>query len=359
MSKIIIIGVSHHNTLGMIRCVGFAGYRADLVLIDGYKSFLSKSKYLDKVYYIDSIDKLKSFFDTHYIEGNEKSIIISCTDQVESFLDIEYETLNNRFFFFNSGEKGLVTYYMNKQVQTQLAKENGISVPKSFEYSGDISEAIYPCLLKPVQSICGGKQVVICQNKNELKSGLSFFNSGDVVLVQQFLQKEHEIVVLGLSVNGNVSIPGYILKHRDFNGGTLYSTVKSINSLDSELVDNCKAMVRTMHYEGLFGIEFIYCNGRYYFIEINLRNDATTYALAVAGVNLPQTYIKAKVDGSELPKTYEVKELQSIVEFNDFKHRCSFGVSTIQWLKQFLNAKCKYYFCWKDPIPFFLAPFKR
>ena len=149
------------------------------------------------------------------------------------------------------------------------------------------------------------------------------------------------------------------MKHRDFNGGTLYSTVKSINSLDSRLVDKCKAMVNAMRYEGLFGIEFIYCNGLYYFIEINLRNDATTYALAVAGVNLPQLYIKAKVDGLELPKAYDVKELQSIVEFNDFKHRSHFGISTIQWLKQYFSAKCKYYFCWKDPMPFFYAPLKK
>ena len=358
MSKIIIIGVAHHNTLGMIRCIGFTGYRADLVLIGKCKSFLSKSKYLDNVYCLDGVDKLKYFFDTYYLDCKVKPIIISCTDQVASFLDFEYDNLKNRFIFFNSGKNGLVTYYMNKQVQTQLAKENGISVPKSFEYSGDISEAIYPCLLKPVQSICGGKQVVICQNEKELKSGLSSFNSGDIVLVQQFLQKEHEIVVLGLSVNGDVSIPGYILKHRDFNGGTLYSTVKSINFLDSELVDKCKALVNAMHYEGLFGIEFIYCNGLYYFIEINLRNDATTYALAVAGVNLPQLYIKAKAEGSELPKKYEVKELQSIVEFNDFKHRRCFGISIIQWLKQYLNAKCKYYFCWNDLKPFILAPFK-
>ncbi len=358
MNKIIIIGVAHHNTLGMIRCVGFAGYRSDLIIIGKSGSYVGKSKYLDSVYCLSKIEYLNNFFDTHYLDCREKPVIISCTDEVASWLDLEYEKIKDRFYFFNSRKSGLVTHYMNKRVQTLLAKENGISVPKTFEYSGDASEAIYPCLLKPIRSICGGKQVVICRNEKELESGLSSFNSGDVVLVQQFLQKEHEIVVLGLSVNGNIAIPGYILKHREFNGGTLYSTVKPINSMDAELVDKCKAIVKAMHYEGLFGIEFIYCNGRYFFIEINLRNDATTYALAVAGVNLPQLYIKAKIEGIELPKMYEVRELHSIVEFNDFKHRSRFGVSTLQWLKQYLSSKCKYYFCWRDIKPFFFAPFK-
>lgn len=358
MNKIIIVGVTHHNTLGMIRCVGSAGYRADLILIDHAGSFVTKSKYLDDAYCLNETEELLSFFESHYKECPDKPIIISCTDQVGSLLDENYEALKDRFIFFNSGKNGLATYFMNKQVQTDLAKEIGISIPKSFEYKGCIEEAVYPCLLKPVQSINGGKQVVICQNEKELEEGLTTFHEGDVVLVQQFVQKEYEIVLLGLSVNGEITIPGYILKHRDFNGGTLYSTVKPIEELDATFVSKCKTMISKMNYEGLFGMEFIYSNGQYYFIEVNLRNDATTYALAVAGVNLPGLYIKAKTGGMNLPNSYKVKELQSIVEFNDFKHRGHFGVSTSQWLKQYFGAKCKYYFSWKDIKPFFFAPFK-
>lgn len=359
MKKIIIIGISHHNTLGMIRCVGTTGYRADLILIDHSGSFVTKSKYLDDIYSFNETGEIISFLHSeHYKKFKDKPIIISCTDQVESLLDENYENLKERFIFFNSGKNGLVTYYMNKQVQTNLAKELGISVPKSFEYKENIEDAVYPCLLKPVQSINGGKQVVVCQNENELEEGHATFREGDVVLLQQFIQKEHEIVLLGLSVNGEIAIPGYILKHRDFNGGTLFSTVKSIDGLDASLICKCKAMIAKMNYEGLFGMEFIYSNGQYYFIEINLRNDATSYSLAVAGVNLPDMYIKAKTKGKKLPDSYKVEEIQSIVEFNDFKHRGHFGISTTKWLKQYLGAKCKYYFSWKDMKPFFYAPFK-
>lgn len=342
----------------MVRCIGAAGYRSDLIIIGDKLGYVAKSKYLDDVYCLESEMKLADFLCSHYCDCDEKPIIISCTDQVESLLDENYELLKEHFIFFNSGKKGLVTYYMNKQVQTNLAIELGISVPKSFEYKDNIEDAVFPCLLKPVQSINGGKQVVICQNEKELREGFAAFHDGDVVLLQQFIQKEHEIVLLGLSVNGEITIPGYILKHRDFNGGTLYSTVKSIDGLDASLICKCKALIAKMNYEGLFGMEFIYSNGQYYFIEINLRNDATTYSLAVAGVNLPEMYVKAKTEEKCLPNTYKVKELQSIVEFNDFKHRGHFGISATQWLKQYLGAKCKYYFSWKDSKPFFYAPFK-
>ena len=358
MNRIIIVGVTHHNTLGMIRCIGKAGYHADLILVGHGDSFVTKSKYLNNVYIINETCELLSVLNRNYNDGKEKPIVISCTDQVASVLDKNFENLSKKYIFFNSGQAGFVTYYMNKQVQTKLAEEVGASIPKSFEFKGEINKNVYPCLLKPIQSINGGKQVVICQDEKEFCDGISTFHKEDVVLVQQFVTKEHEIVILGLSVNGEIAIPGYIFKHRDFNGSTHYSTVKSIDTLDGAFIAQCKGMIRKMHYEGLFGIEFIYSNGTYYFIEVNLRNDATTYALAVAGANLPEMYIKAKTEDYKLPGEFNVKELQAIVEFNDFKHKEHFGVSTFQWIKQYLEAKCKYYFSWKDVKPFLYAPFK-
>lgn len=358
MKNIVVIGSAHHNTLGMIRCLGIAGYLVDLVIIGDSKNFLLKSRYVNKYYILNELDSLQNLLDTNYNREIEKSIIISCTDAVASYLDVRYEMLKDKFVFFNSGEANRVTNYMDKENQVLLAQKVGLLIPRSYVYCGTIENSIFPCLLKPLKSCKGGKQIVICNNKDDLIRGLLSFDSIDV-LVQQLINKEHEIVILGLSVNGNVIIPGYVLKHRDFDGGTLYSTVKPIDSLTANLVNKCKDMVLKMNYEGLFGIELIYSGGHYYFIECNLRNDATTYALAVAGVNLPDLYIKAKSGDAILPIKYSINEIKSIVEFNDFKHRKDFGISVFQWIKEYLSASCKYYFNWRDPMPFFYAPFKR
>lgn len=358
MRNILVIGTAHHNTLGMIRCLGMAGFKIDLILIGEIKKFLTHSRYLKKVLVLEDVEDLMNCLKANYSNQSEIPVIISCSDAVTSYLDKKYDEIKNHFYFFHSGEANRITKYMNKQHQVELANKVGIKTPHSYIFKGDISNTIYPCLLKPVQSINGGKQVMICYDQDELLKGLSSFEKSVEILVQQFIKKEHEVVILGLSVNDKVIIPGYILKHRDFDGGTLYSTVKPISSFPNEIVQTCKDMIKEMAYEGLFGIELIYIDGQYYFIECNLRNDATTYALAEAGFNLPALYVKAKIENVTLTTPYSVKEIKSIVEFNDFKHRKDFGISISQWLKEYFSASCKYYFNWRDPIPFFLAPFK-
>lgn len=358
METIVVIGSAHHNTLGMIRCLGIAGYLVDLVLIGGSKRFLLKSRYVNKYYVLNELDGLQDFLNTTYNKETKKTIIISCTDAVASYLDIRYEVLKSRFDFFNSGTANRVTDYMDKEIQVLLAQKVGLQIPKSYVYRGAIDKTVFPCLLKPLQSYIGGKQVVICHNETEFIKGVSSFENSIDILVQQLIKKEHEIVILGLSLKENIIIPGFIFKHRDFDGGTLYSTVKSINSLSESIVNRCKDMIRKMNYEGLFGIELIYSEGCYYFIEVNLRNDATTYALAKAGINLPELYIRAKTGNHLIPNILAVKEIKSIVEFNDFKHRKDFGISIFRWLKEYFSASCKYYFSRHDPLPFLYAPFK-
>lgn len=358
MSRIIVIGSAHHNTLGMLRSLGFAGFKVDLILIGHRKKFVSKSRYVNRLFVFSDFNELRQHLDANYRNETQKTIIISCTDAVASFLDQRYEELKHRFDFFNSGDTGRITAYMNKEYQVRLAKEVGLQIPQSYVYNGEINSSIFPCLLKPLCSSKGGKQVVICQNEVELLEGISSFKKNIEVLVQKFIKREHEIVVLGLSVNGRIIIPGYILKHRDFDGGTLYSSVKSICSLSRGLIKRCEDMINKLNYEGLFGIELIFCKGTYYFIEVNLRNDATTYALTKAGVNLPELYIKAKSEKIHISENFAISEIKSIVEFNDFKHRKDFGISIFQWLREYFGASCKYYFNWRDPMPFFYAPFK-
>ena len=358
--KIIVIGVTHHNTLGMVRCLGKAGYGVDyLVLTDGKDdSFVTYSRYVKKAITIKGDDCLLDILLGLKRDASETYVIISCTDGAAHILDVNYEILKEHFHFFNSGESGLMTNYMNKKIQTVLAEKAGLSIPWSKELANVGIEMAYPCILKPVQSINGGKQIIICKNELEFTKGKSTFDDGVEVLVQEFIKKESEIVVLGVSTQGGISIPGYIQKHREHDGGTTYSSVFDISSLPVNILNGCKKLVSSMHYTGLFGIEFLISGGNYYFVEINLRNDATTYALAVAGVNLPQLYINSLVDAGEYKEIGKVKHITSIVEYNDFKHRHESGVSFLLWLRQYIGAKCKYYFCLSDPLPFFYAPFK-
>ena len=45
MRNIIVAGVVHHNTLGMVRSLGLYGYKVDLVMV-GRSGYLSKSRFV-------------------------------------------------------------------------------------------------------------------------------------------------------------------------------------------------------------------------------------------------------------------------------------------------------------------------
>lgn len=356
MQKVIIIGSNHHNTLGMIRCLGRCQLDVDLILI-GHDGYVSKSRHINKTIVISDAAFLVETLLKHYGHEKDKPIIITCTDISEHILDINYDNLSDKFLFFNCQEQGRITHFMNKQVQADLAESAGLNVPYSQVYDDDLSDVTFPCIIKPNQSISGGKKVSVCNNLNALREALKDFSEIDSILIQPFIKKDGEIVVLGYASDNHIVIPGYIIKHRDNNGGTLYSSVSDSRQLPSEFIDKIKRFISYMNYDGLFGVEFIIDNGTFYFIEANLRNDATTYALAVAGANLADYYIKSKISNGFIPK-YEIKGIDAIVEFNDFKHRKENDVSIFKWLNQLRKSECKYYWDIKDPLPFLFAPFK-
>ena len=61
-NDIIVVGTSHHNTLGVIRSLGYKGIKPILLLISpDKKSYVAKSKYIKNAYYLDAEESLVSF----------------------------------------------------------------------------------------------------------------------------------------------------------------------------------------------------------------------------------------------------------------------------------------------------------
>ena len=99
-----------------------------------------------------------------------------------------------------------------------------------------------------------------------------------------------------------------------------------------------------MKYQGLFGIELIRGKHDYYFIEVNLRNDATTYAIAVAGFNLPLAFWKlCNGENVESIMRNEVRQINAMVEFEDFNFVLKRKVSLFRWIREYRLSECKYF----------------
>lgn len=353
-TDVIIIGLTHHNMYSMMRSFGEKGILPIVIIYGCEDSYIAHSVFCSDVYIVkDEISALQLLIDNK--EKWNNYCVITCTDAIGSVLDLHYKELVGCYHFFNCGQQGSLTRNMNKLYQTKLAKQAGFDVPESVE--GLLFEVIdcsinYPRIIKPVESIHGGKQIEICYDDNQYKKSLSAFSAEEKVIVQEFIEKEYEIVVVGLSVNENTYIPAYIHKHRDTKGGTTYSTVKTISELPINVIEACKAMSSKMQYEGLWGIELIKKNDSYYFIEMNLRNDATTYAINVAGVNLPLMYCQLKSGLMTRTPSMQIREVNAIVEFQDFIHVLKGEISIFTWWKQLNKAECRYLYSPKDVEPY-------
>ena len=352
INKINIIGTNHHNTLSMVRCFGEEGRKVNLFIYGDNHSFIASSKYVDNVsYYATASDAVAAI----PLDSSNKPLVIACSDEVASLMDLQYDVLRQGCHFFNAGETGRVTAFMDKQKQLHLAKECGFQAPSSIDVlPKDVvcTEVNFPCFIKPKASIYGGKNIAICQNEEELKTALKKYNPQYNILVQDFIQKDYEIVVLGASFGEKILVPGFIQKHREERGGTTYSTVRSIIELDQRLVEACRQLIKKIGYQGLWGIECIKQGDKYYFLELNMRNDATTYAMKVAGVNLPFLYMQLleKINSSIVLNP--VRTINSMVEFNDFNFVLKGKVGLFRWISEYKRCKCKYYFSDEDPKPF-------
>lgn len=353
LHNIVIIGTSHHNAYSMVRCFGEAGMKPDVIIYGTNDSYILKSKYIKRKFFAGNACEAMSLLKEKYDEG----IIISCTDEAASILDENYNELKNKYIFFNCGAEGKLTNYMDKSVQIEKAKNSGLLTPKS--YVGfpteivDCKESIsYPVIIKPLESIHGGKKIRICNDRKSYEQALKDFDPQSKVLAQEFISKESEIVILGVSMSNELIIPGYVLKYRDTLGGTTYARVNPISDLPARLVSSCEKLVNSMAYEGLFGIEMIKSGDDYYFIEINLRNDATTYALAKAGCNLPLVYYNKLTGRNDVNNLSPVRSINFMVELNDIIHVFKREVSFWTWLKQLKGSQCKYCYCKTDKNAF-------
>lgn len=353
----LIIGVSHHNTYGLVRCFGESGMTVDLILYDCKDSFIGHSKYVDQLWYCDKAEDAVERVRILVEKRTSLYVIFPATDTIASIMDVRYDEFLGKCKFFNCGRRGALTYHMDKAAQADEATKAGFSVPLSSLFGRDdklVSE-VFPCLIKPLASINGGKRVAICYNQKELNNCAKTFSDIEKVLLQQYIKKEEELVILGLSVQGKIIIPGYIIKCRELMGGTTYSKTAPIDELSVEIVSSCRKLVEALNYEGLFGIELIKNGDKYFFIEINLRNDATTFSLAVAGANLPLLYYQECVESKLMESACEVRNVFSIVEIVDFSNVLRFKIGLFTWLRQLKYSECKYYYDANDCLPYKIA----
>ena len=365
-NKVIVIGPNHYNTLGVIRSLGEEDVPVNLILVSRKENYVSKSKYVDKVWLVnESENEIISVLINYFNNEKYKPIIIPTSDFVMKIIDNNFKLLNDKYILPNiNNEPGRITKLMNKMEMNHLAMEAGLTVPKSWEigfnegtlpFKEDIT---YPCIVKPLSSIDGKKEdIVICKNKTELDKNLLILkNNYKRILIQEYIDgyDSKMLEIIGCVTNSKeIIIPGIIEKIREYPlvaGSTSYALIsKESKYIDINKVNN---FLYKLNYVGIFDIEFKYSNGKPYFIEFNFRNGAPSYALTKAGVNIPYIWcLEAAGIGIDVLNKKIDKNLKLMMEVRDFRHVLNGDVKLRSWLTDLIQTKAFLFLNIKDMKP--------
>lgn len=350
--RAIIIGDSFNNTLGLIRSLGEAKVDITLLLVgNSDRLYVSKSRYLKEkqVFRLANIDDCLSVLQ-QIANGTKKQIIICTNDKAAQFIDSHEQELSKNYM---TPMRGLqLGNMMNKDCQCRLAQTCGFTVPQSFIYNRNNKfpeDSNYPLLLKPINSTQGEKSDIhICRNYNEVKDCLTESSSCSDFIVQEYIEKEYEINLIGVNTDYGIYIPGGIRKIRHYP--TIYSPCsfglfQSIEHLKIDTVPITK-FISQVGYHGPFSVELLHKGNKNYFMEVNFRNDGLAYAATASGVNLP-----ALMFDVHKPTTFHVKNTYMMDLSIDYCHVKNGTISKKQWIFDFLKTGCQLNFNRKDPMP--------
>lgn len=348
--QVIVLGDSFNNTLGLIRSLGEAKVDIVLLLVANDRLFVSRSKYLNaaNVYHVASIEECLPIISQLY-DSAKRQYIICSNDKAAQFIDANEGDLSKRFITPMRG--GNLGCMMDKDVQCKFAEQCGILVPKSFTYNrGDEfpHSCSYPILLKPANSNLGQKSDIhICYSYDEVVHSLTKESICSQYLVQEYIQKEYEINLIGVSTDRGVYIPGGIKKLRHYP--TIYSPCSygiymSCSRLGVDIAP-IERFLNEVGYRGPFSVELLHCRGNNYFMEVNFRHDGLAYTATAAGANLLRSYIYDESADVDIEETYMMD--LSI----DYCHVKDGNIRFYSWFRDFIRTSCQLNFNWRDPMP--------
>lgn len=368
--KYIVFCEEHYNSLGIVRSLGEKGVQPYVIVIKRKARLTSASKYIKKVFFVDSIAEGYQVLLSKFGKIS-KDVLFTADDKITSYLDVHYEDLKDRFYFFNAGITGRINYYMDKMNIHQLASECGLLIPQSLVVeNGEIPENIeYPIITKALSSISGGwkDDVFVCNNSEELLQAFPKIKSKKVIL-QQYIKKENELCLDGFSYDHGGKVFFAIASTYDYLLPSTYSSLMTVCNFEKmEGYINLKKCLESMFskigFEGIFSVEFLISREKYYFLEINFRNSTWSYASTVAHMNLPILWSKCMennlydIDSSykEIPENFKAMD-----EMHDFKVRVlGKKVKLFKWLEERRNCNCLFYKNKNDRFPYYRSLLNR
>ncbi|MBQ0037596.1 MAG: hypothetical protein KBS74_02890 [Clostridiales bacterium] len=306
---VIVLSRNYSTGLGVIRSLGAAGYTVDLIastMKKGRSIIASCSKYVHHAVEVPAsgiqdgsgcelMEALAQYAQTH----REPMVLFPADDFTASVVAKNQELLKEHFLMPEIRADGLNTVdAMDKTLQGNMARSAGLNAPLEWviDLRSEIcipDDMVYPCFVKPLQSITGRKfEMARCADAAALTAHLTqmqrFFRDRSV-LVQEYLEIEKEYDLSGVCLDQEIIIPAVIEKSlvSQYERGVTIAGKMMPADILGDAMAPITDMLRRFHFTGMVDMELILCRGKIYFNEVNFRSGGPSYSYFLSGVNLP------------------------------------------------------------------------
>jgi len=362
--KIVLVALEHYNPLGIIRSFGEMGLNIDFVGINYKVPVASASMYVNELHQVNSIpeayDTVIKIYGDVFNKTGYKPILLFSDDDVYSIFDEHIEELQQSFITANAGKNGRVIEFMDKDKIQDLAKRYGLPVIDSYVVKpGEVPEGLkYPVITKAISPLAGAWKgdFHICENEQALRENMATINA-EKCMIQPFIEKKTEIQYEGFSYNHGKGMYTGIQIANNYPIKGYYGPYMNIfPPKHPDFLEKLNAMFAEIGFEGLWEIEFLIDkDGNYWFLEINFRSSPWHRAATVAGMPLAYNWILMTLTGN-CPVPNDFQPFDAMVETVDYSKRVEEGRCTLpEWLSDFKNAKCTYYYDAIDQEPWNLV----
>ena len=360
----IIVGDWHFNSLGLVRSLGETGVSCYFINMSN-GGYGENSRYVEKYFRAITEEEVINSIVSIAEKLKQKPVLFPSSDLAALYIDRNRDRLKKCIY---PGANGNIEKIMNKTYMCQEARAAGFNTPdgETVELNEKgriiIEKFKLPYLIKPLLSVEGKKaDIIVCRTPQDVDNAITFLYSDESiyshVLIQEFVEGKENLMVdySGCKVHGKkVFMFGQLEKIREYpidRGSTSFSVIKKdITFIDPETVDR---FLDRVGFEGVFDLDIKVVDGNPYFIEINFRNGASSYAFTKAGFNMPLIWYQAKL-GLETEKVH-IDEVYMMSERDDLNNVIDRNISLFKWLKDVARTDVMMIFNRKDPQPFITA----
>lgn len=367
--NIIVLG-GYVNALGVVRQAGRLGLNIT-VITKKNSNIATYSRYVKSCYYYSTDEEILTILKRNV---RDYTMIYPTSDEDVELLDKNKEWLS-KMYYLAIPEPEAIEIFAEKSNSYAFADKNNIPYPHSLylDRNGKINSSQqiqYPIVLKPSvmydfrEKI--GKKAFICQDAQELQDKCTIISKAGYPLEKMIIQEYMNGGPKNLYSVGVFAVKGRILKQIQVNrirqrpmilgNSTTFCEASNID----QIYKLAEKIIELSKYTGVAEVEFMYHNGEYKFLEVNMRSWKWHSISNLYGFSFVEAWVNYfNEEPCKGPKTPQANAAwvdrltDMIVSIPEIFHG---RMKLSDFVKSYFKRKEYAIWAWDDMIPFFVYP---